>query len=398
MKIPKLCREKSPSGDLAYVYINRKKIRCGKWGTPEAVEKYNRTIAEWNTTKKLPVRKGTVFTINDLVLEYQKQVDKDFQDRKWEGEDHGSERDCDYALRHITAPCGTLPTNEFGSDTLTHIVDGMVDSGLGRKTINKRLVWIKKAFEWGAPRKMVDEMVCAELTLVKPLKEGKTRAPEYRIILPVLVEYVEKTLEKCHPLLFDMIRVQILGAMRPEDVRLIRLCDINTDDDIWLYKPYTHKKRYQKKPRSIPIIPECQSILMPYVWEKQGHPEDYFFNPADAMKQISLLENPRRFRRNNTGEHERNVCYTTSNYDKEIAWAAKQAGVPHWTPNQLRHLKATDLSEKYGIKVAQEMLGHDSEETTKIYIDPKSLEKEYDNRQREVGRLIAGLPSKKAAG
>ena len=73
MKNPKLCKQKS-GGDRAYVKINGVKIHLGKWVTPEAVEKYNRTIAEWNTTKQVPVRKGTVFTINELALEFLKHA------------------------------------------------------------------------------------------------------------------------------------------------------------------------------------------------------------------------------------------------------------------------------------------------------------------------------------
>ena len=60
MKIPKLCRDKRANGDLAYVCINRVKIHLGKWGTPEAVEKYNWVISQWNATKQVPVLKRTV--------------------------------------------------------------------------------------------------------------------------------------------------------------------------------------------------------------------------------------------------------------------------------------------------------------------------------------------------
>jgi len=74
MKIPKLCRDKRANGDLAYVCINRVKIHLGKWGAPEAVEAYNRIIAEWNTTKQVPVAKGMVFTISELAIAFLKHA------------------------------------------------------------------------------------------------------------------------------------------------------------------------------------------------------------------------------------------------------------------------------------------------------------------------------------
>ena len=125
MKIPKLCREKSPSGDLAYVCINRKKIRCGKWGTPEAVEKYNRTIAEWNTTGQAPIRKGTVVTINELVLEFLKDIKDDY---KKNGRETGSYQRFDRATKPLTKLYGSLPVDEFTPKSLITLRKIMIHS------------------------------------------------------------------------------------------------------------------------------------------------------------------------------------------------------------------------------------------------------------------------------
>jgi len=47
--------------------------------------------------------------------------------------------------------------------------------------------------------------------------------------------------------------------------------------------------------------------------------------------------------------------------------AVKKAGVPHWTPNQLRHAGGTEVREKFGLEYAQAVLGHSSMNTTEIY-------------------------------
>lgn len=42
---PSLCRNKAK--DFAYVYINRKQVYLGKWGSAEAQAVYKRLILEW---------------------------------------------------------------------------------------------------------------------------------------------------------------------------------------------------------------------------------------------------------------------------------------------------------------------------------------------------------------
>ena len=43
--------------------------------------------------------------------------------------------------------------------------------------------------------------------------------------------------------------------------------------------------------------------------------------------------------------------------------------MPHWTPNQLRHTKATELRKQLGLDVAGAVLGHSKLETTQIYAE-----------------------------
>ena len=52
--------------------------------------------------------------------------------------------------------------------------------------------------------------------------------------------------------------------------------------------------------------------------------------------------------------------------------ARRRAGVPHWTPNQLRHTALTELRERFGADVAQAVAGHRSAKTTEIYASPSA--------------------------
>ena len=75
--------------------------------------------------------------------------------------------------------------------------------------------------------------------------------------------------------------------------------------------------------------------------------------------------------------------YTKDSYARAIARACRKAGVEAWTPNQLRHSRATSLRKMYGIESAAVVLGHSDLDTTQIYAEA-DFEKA-ENIMRTVG-------------
>ena len=62
--------------------------------------------------------------------------------------------------------------------------------------------------------------------------------------------------------------------------------------------------------------------------------------------------------------------------------AAAKAGMPPWSPNQLRHAAATAVRRAYGLEAAQLILGHQRADTTQIY-----AERDF-SRAREIMRVV----------
>jgi integrase len=56
-------------------------------------------------------------------------------------------------------------------------------------------------------------------------------------------------------------------------------------------------------------------------------------------------------------------------YARAIIRACDEAGVPRWSPNQLRHNAATRLRKSFGLDVAQIVLGHATADVTQIYAE-----------------------------
>jgi hypothetical protein len=50
--------------------------------------------------------------------------------------------------------------------------------------------------------------------------------------------------------------------------------------------------------------------------------------------------------------------YAPSAYGRAIKRAAEKAGVPNWSPNQLRHTRGTEVRKQFGLEAAQVVPGH----------------------------------------
>jgi integrase len=59
--------------------------------------------------------------------------------------------------------------------------------------------------------------------------------------------------------------------------------------------------------------------------------------------------------------------YTTRSYRRAIERACDAAGVPRFSPHQLRHLAAHRIRAKHGIDGARAMLGHSLASVTERY-------------------------------
>jgi len=62
-----------------------------------------------------------------------------------------------------------------------------------------------------------------------------------------------------------------------------------------------------------------------------------------------------------------------TSYGRAIHNACDAAGIKVWSPNQLRHTRATELRKQFGLDAASAVLGHAKVETTQLYAE-KNLE------------------------
>ncbi len=177
------------------------------------------------------------------------------------------------------------------------------------------------------------------------------------------------------PHLATMIQVQRLAGMRPDEVTIMRPCDIVQDGEVWIYRPHEYKTEHLDIERVIPLGPKVQALLLPWLHRDL---EAYLFSPREAAE--AAFDRRVRNDRQPSGRTKKRLLkefrphYSDETYCQAIERLCAKASVPKWTPNQLRHMAATEIRQKYGIEAARLILGHTSVSTTEIYAEKNMTE------------------------
>jgi integrase len=358
----------------AVVTVNGVVHDLGTIGSDDSRIAYDRVMAEFRASgfsKSYGVPIGDV-TLGRMVTAYMDHA------RAYYGAGKRSEAaNMDFATRHAVALYGKAKARDFGPLQLKAVRQMMIDSGLARKTINGRVQRIVRVFRWAAGEGLVGPDVPAVLATVPGLRRGRTEAREREPVQPVAPELVDATLQLLHPIVRAMVELQRLTGARPGEICILRPCDVDRSADVWLYRPSSHKCQFREKDRIIYIGLRGQAILRPYLLR----PADSFcFSPmevrSDRMKARRLARVTPERQGNVPGSHQKSdpkrlpgARYTAGSYAYAIRRVLDRHGLERWSPNQLRHLAATEIRRRYGLEAAQVMLGHSRADVTQIYAE-----------------------------
>ncbi len=348
-------------------------------GAKEAKSKFRNWIGEFNAKEEVrnPSGESATYTVNMLCDEYWKFAQAHYVKH---GEGTSFLTQVKSALDRFRAAYGTSKVCDLDAPMIARLRDSMIQSEpdengvtrpLMRGTVNDRLHIIKQAVTWAhAEKGKVSAMVAWSINQVRALAENRTAAKESDPVPPVADATVAKTLRQGTKTLDDMIRLQRLSGMRPEEVCIIRSIDIETTGDVWLYRPQHHKTEHHNKKRVIPLGRRAQRIIRRRL---KADLTAYLFTPKEAIAEWQTKVDHRM------GTRCGNV-YTTRSYRQAIHRACVRAGIDEWNPNQLRHAWATEVRKTFGLEAAAAGLGHSDLRTAEIY-----AERDLD-RAKEVAR------------
>ncbi|MGP0068794.1 MAG: tyrosine-type recombinase/integrase [Isosphaeraceae bacterium] len=364
------------SRNCAVVTIDGRNHYLGPYGSAESHEKYARLIAESRSngghllpaSATVPGDHGP--SIGELILAYFRHVQAYYVK---DGQPTSEQDNIRQALRFIRQLYGTSPATEFGPMALKKVRQAMIDAGRSRKLINKDVNRIRQMFGWAVENELLPVAVSQALREVKGLRKGRSAARETAPVEPVSEEHMRAILPHLSPQVAAMIQLQHLCGARPQEVISIRPCEIVTDGDVWIYQPRSHKTEHLDRTKVIMLGPKAQVVLRPWL---ERDPESYCFVPAEVTawhlrrrrrRQASHI--PDGDARTDTPRRAPGQRYTRHSYRVAVQRACGRAGIPVWSPRQLRHTRATLIRQKYGLEAAKAVLGHSDTKITEIYAE-----------------------------
>jgi len=368
----------------ARVRINGKSIYLGPHGSEESRRRYDEVVAEY--------MKGTLnvsfhkLTINQLCIAFVKHAQTYYVKN---GRITSEVSNIQTALRPLVKIHGKCLVSEFGPAKLKQVRELMVKNGIVRKSVNRGIGRIKRMFRWGVENEMVSTHVLAAINSVPGLRYGRSTAVEADPIKPVPDEHIKAIQSRVNRFVWGMIQLQLATGMRPGEVRLMRMGDIDMSCEVWEYRPQKHKTEHHGRQRLIFIGPKGQEISKPFL---VADTERYLFSPQAAelerseerrtnrstpMTPSQAARSEKTDRRRKPGK-----SYTVTSYGRAIHNACDAAGITVWSPNQLRHNAATELRKKYDIETVRTILGHATGFTTEVY-----AELDFEKARSVIGRV-----------
>jgi integrase len=363
--------------------------------------------------RRLPDRltlKASDITVNEMSLVYLDWADSYYVKN---GAPTGETAIIRYALKALRQLYGHTPAKDFGPLALKAVRQVMIDSGLCRNEINRRVRHVLRAFKWAVAEEMVPPSTHHGLKAVAGLRRGRSDARESDSVKPVPEAFVAAAEPFVSRQVWAMIQLQLASGMRPGEVVLVRTCDLDMSGRVWVFTPESHKTEHHGRERKIYLGPRAQAVLRPWL---RTELRAYLFSPAEAIaehraklrrdRKTPLTPSQRARRPKRTPRKSPGGRYTVHSYRQAIQDACDRA-FPHpelarlqaagrtrehraahrawiaehkaeleawrrerrWHPHQLRHNAATRLRKEFGLDVARAVLGHASAAVTEIYAE-----------------------------
>lgn len=358
---PRPCPElkKHPATGLAYCrWSDRGKEQWkyfGEWGTERATAAYRRFAREWaaGDTGDDPPPGGLY--VAELVERWLAHCARTYRKRgKITSEVHLNRT----ALAAVNETYGDTLAADFDAKKLRAAREGMVERGWKRKTVNDHVARVVRMFAWAAAENLAPETVHRTLALLEPLVRGRRDdVAEGEGVDPVPAEHVAAVLagEHLHPtparraVLAAMIRVQLLTGMRPGELCSLTTRDVDRRRTPWRYEVTEYNKMLHKDvTRVVYFGPKAREVLGPLLDAAPQGGRVFRYPPWRKKAGWSPV--------------------TTVGYRNRIRMACLSAGVPVWTPNQLRHNKATEVMDRYeSDRDAAAVIGNSPEVARQVY-------------------------------
>jgi integrase len=353
----------------------RRDVLLGEHGTQESRLEYARVLREWETNgRRLAKAAFSDLTMNEVLLQYLLWAEKHYRDA--EGKMSRELENVKEALRPLRRLYGHTDVAAFGPLALRAVRDEMIKSGLSRTSVNDRIGRIRRVFKWGVSMELIRSSTYEAIRTVDGLRYGQYSVRESEPVKPAPEAHIEAALPFMPDTVRAMVQLQRLTGCRPGEVMAMRAIDLTMTGPVWIYRPFSHKNKHRRLDRVIFLGPQAQQIVKSFLTTNL---EAYLFSPRAYVELLHkrrtearrTKRTPSELKRHRKAKPKRAPAdrYDRRSYRIAIVRACRKAGIPEWSPLQLRHTAATLIRARYGVESAKVILGHTKVETTQIYAE-----------------------------
>ena len=238
-----------------------------------------------------------------------------------------------------------------------------------RSTVNAYTKALRRIIRWAYRQEIAGRDELDAVNTMDALRARQSQAREPRRRMPVPDEILLATCEHLPETYAVMAKIQRLSGVRPGEIIALTADQVDTTPDAsgnWTVTQVEHKTDYAEggEPRVWWLNEEAQELIRDRLI--RCRPGDRVFTSRDAHR--DRLRAAGADRDLSEAELRKFPDFIPEDaYRKAVARACEAAGVPKWTPHQLRHTAATTIRASSTADEAQAALGHGDLRTTERY-------------------------------
>lgn len=363
---------------MAYCRVDGRVVYIGPAGSPAARERFAAIVAEWDRLH--PDAGPAPVTVAVLAAAWLRHTRAEYSRSTFAM--HRS------AVRWALALYAGHDAAAFGPAELRAVQRAAADSGrLCRREVNRAVRLVRQCFGWGVAESVLPAESATNwhaMRTVRGIRPGRLADPPP--VGPVPDADVDAALAFMRPAVAAMVRVQRLTGMRPAEVCAMTPGAIDRSAEPWMYRPARHKLAHRGVAREVHLGPRARAVLDAWAeWDRADEPvfsaraseaernaerRDRRATPATPSSRARAAAAAVRERSRPPGD-----AYTPAAYRRAVARACDAAGVDRWSPNRLRHTRASEVRAAaaecagpvHALEHVQAVLGHASIATTQVY-------------------------------
>lgn len=281
----------------------------------------------------------------------------------------------EWAMAPVLELFGHLAVKDFDVVRLEDVRDRMIEGGLCRNVINRRITRVRTAWRWMERKGHAPKGAWAHLRSLEPLSRQDRRVKNTEPVKPAEWLAVEATCERMDEAPKALLLLLWHTGARPSELFGLRAEHIDRSAEVWTFRPARHKGSWRGHERLIVFGPEAQSVLAP--WLEGCHDKVRTREAKMEGCHDKVMTHPEAF----VFLNRRGRPFNRMSFYHAVRRASMRAGVKMHA-YQTRHAARRRVAREMGGEAARVFLGHKHASMTEQYASSPDVEAAMDVARR----------------